>query len=51
MIVRAKMPFVDKNTKKVVNTNTEFECTPERYKDIKKYVVVVKDDKAVKADK
>lgn len=41
MKVKVVIPFKDKDTKKVRNTNEVFDCTVDRYKAIKKYVNVV----------
>lgn len=41
MKVKVKMPFIDKDTKKVRNTDDVFKCTTERYSEIKKYVDIV----------
>lgn len=48
------MPFTDRETKKTYNTGAEIECTEKRFAEIRKsgnYVVEVKEEKAVKADK
>jgi hypothetical protein len=41
MKVKVKMPFVDKDTKKVRNTGDVFKCTVDRYSAIKNYVDIV----------
>lgn len=41
MKVKVRMPFIDKDTKKVHNTNEVFNCTDKRYSEIKKYVDVI----------
>lgn len=48
------MPFTDKETKKLNKPGDVIECTKERFAEIRKsgnYVVEVKEEKAVKADK
>lgn len=39
--VRVIEPFMDKETKKIRNTNEIFDCTDARYAEIKKFVAVV----------
>lgn len=49
MKVKVVIPYKDKDTKKVRNTNDVFDCTDDRYKAIKKYVKKI--DEPQKAEK